>query len=142
MQLPVMKNTLAAVALSLLLLLVTLETVTKSGVVCSPRVNQLDNGWEDKSIESGDIKNLNSSINYERGINILQDGVNDQACHDSNIWFVWNSQTKSCHCGGDLGGIVNCDTVTKELSVIDCYYSSLHYKWNNVPISWELYFQL
>jgi hypothetical protein len=125
-----MKNALTAVALSLLLLLVTLETVIKSGVVRAHRVNELDNGWEDKSsrkMESGDTKNINSSIYYERGIDILQDGINDQACHDLNIWFVWNSQTKSCRCGDDLGGIVNCDTVTKQLSVIDCYCLTVHY---------------
>jgi hypothetical protein len=125
-----MKNALTAVALSLLLLLVTLETVIKSGVVRAHRVNELDNGWEDKSsrkMELGDIKNINSSIHYERGIDILQDGINDQACHDLNIWFVWNSQTKSCRCGDDLGGIVNCDTVTKQLSVIDCYCLTVHY---------------
>ena len=125
-----MKNALTAVALSLLLLLVTLETVIKSGVVRAHRVNELDNGWEDKSsrkMESGDTKNINSSIYYERGIDILQDGINDQACHDLNIWFVWNSQTKSCRCGDDLGGIVNCDSVTKQLSVIDCYCLTVHY---------------
>ena len=36
------------------------------------------------------------------------------------IWFVRGKNGK-CECGRDLGGIVQCDLQTNELSVLDCY---------------------
>ena len=41
----------------------------------------------------------------------------DQKCLKHNLWFVWDNQTHSCHCGSDINGIVLCDTDTKELLV-------------------------
>ena len=42
------------------------------------------------------------------------------------LWFVWDDHTKSCRCGDDLDGIIKCDTLTKQLSVIDCHCLTIH----------------
>ena len=42
---------------------------------------------------------------------------NDQKCLKHNLWFVWDNQTHSCHCGSDLYGVVVCETDTNTLLV-------------------------
>ena len=51
----------------------------------------------------------------------------NKRCLKSNIWFVWDDHTNSCHCGSDLYGAVQCDPVTKELSVLDCHCLTLEH---------------
>ena len=57
-------------------------------------------------------------------------------CVDNNVWFVWDNQSQSCHCGSDLNGIVHCDTATVGFSVL-LPHSRQHTR-NNVPCSWKL----
>ena len=44
----------------------------------------------------------------------------DEVCPDTNVWFV-QGKNGSCHCGSDLDGVVQCDSETKEVAVLDCY---------------------
>ena len=57
----------------------------------------------------------------------------DKRCLKSNIWFVWDDHTNSCHCGSDLYGAVQCDPVTKELSVLDCHCLTLEHSTEQSP---------
>ena len=41
----------------------------------------------------------------------------DQKCLKYNLWFVWDNQNHSCHCGNDLYGVVVCDMDTNTLLV-------------------------
>ena len=82
----------------------------------------INKGWKDRY----NGKQMNSSLHNERGFDIVRKYVNSHTCKDINLWFVWDNETKSCHCGDDLNGIVQCDTLTKELSVIDCYCLTVH----------------
>ena len=41
-------------------------------------------------------------------------------------WFV-QGRNGTCHCGNELGGIVQCDSETKEVTVLDCYCLTNHY---------------
>ena len=82
----------------------------------------INKGWKD--CYNG--KQMNSSLHNERGFDIVRKDVNSHTCKDINLWFVWDNETKSCHCGDDLNGIVQCDTPTKELSVIDCHCLTVH----------------
>ena len=50
---------------------------------------------------------------------------NDEVCPNTNMWFV-RGKDGNCECGSNLDGIVQCDTETKELSVIDCYCLTYH----------------
>ena len=64
---------------------------------------------------------------------------NGQKCLSTNVWFVWDNQSQSCHCGSDLNGVVMCDTNTKELLVLKWLLSH-----NGTQFStsrWKLYFQ-
>ena len=74
-----------------------------------------------------ELKLKETSVVCERGI--------DQTCADINIWFVWDNVTKSCHCGDDLGGVVYCNTATKEVSVIDCNCLTTHYASQGATLS-------
>ena len=47
---------------------------------------------------------------------------NDMICSDSNMWFE-----DECKCGSTLQGIVQCDSDTGELGVLDCYCMTDHY---------------
>ena len=92
--------------------------------------DQLIAELEDRDIRPKEIEErqqLNISVNNGGSIDGLLDDVNVQMCRESNIWFVWDNQTKSCRCGDDLGGVVYCDTVTKELSVLDCNCLTVQY---------------
>ena len=53
--------------------------------------------------------------------------INEQACSETNAWFMWNDKTRSCDCGDDLNGIVQCNPATKELSVLDCHCLTVHH---------------
>ena len=53
--------------------------------------------------------------------------IGSQTCSEANVWFVWDHKTNSCNCGDDLNGIVNCDTATKQVSVLDCYCLTINY---------------
>ena len=56
--------------------------------------------------------------------------MNDQICPQTNTWFVWDNKTKSCHCGDDLSGIVQCNRITKQISIMDCYCLTNMYTMN------------
>ena len=45
----------------------------------------------------------------------------------TNVWFVWDNQSQSCQCGSDLLGIVECDTATRQLSVLVCFCLTIDY---------------
>ena len=53
--------------------------------------------------------------------------INEQACSETNAWFMWNNKTRSCDCGDDLNGMVQCNAATKELSVLDCHCLTVHH---------------
>ena len=40
---------------------------------------------------------------------------------------MWNNKTRSCDCGDDLDGMVQCNAATKELSVLDCHCLTVHH---------------
>ena len=84
----------------------------------------INKGWKEDTNE----RQMNTSVNYKRdfAFHTVESEANGQTCKDINLWFVWDNETKSCHCGDDLNGIVQCDTLTKELSVIDCYCLTVH----------------
>ena len=46
---------------------------------------------------------------------------NAQNCLRRNPWFLWNNKTKTCRCGSDLYGAVQCNSDTNELAVMDCH---------------------
>ena len=69
-------------------------------------------------------------FNGERNFNSSK---NNQSCLKINIWFVWDDHTKSCHCGSDLYGAVQCDPVTNELSVLDCHCLTLEHSTEQSP---------
>ena len=56
----------------------------------------------------------------------------DEVCPDTNVWFV-QGKNGSCHCGSDLDGVVQCDSETKEVAVLDCYCLTNDYT-KNVPV--------
>ena len=92
------------------------------------RDNQLKRGWQDRHVGQREIllRNKtyqNSSVNGESGF----DYVNTKRCTDTNLWFVWDSDTEMCRCGDDLDGTVYCDTATNELLVIDCHCLTIQY---------------
>ena len=84
----------------------------------------INKGWKEDTNE----RQMNTSVNYKRdfAFHTVESEANGQTCKDINLWFVWDNETKSCHCGDDLNGIVQCDTLTKELSVIDCHCLTVH----------------
>ena len=45
-------------------------------------------------------------------------------CPDSNMWFIYKDG--SCKCGSTFNGLVQCNSVTKELGVLDCYCITDH----------------
>ena len=53
-------------------------------------------------------------------LNPLPREFDKDVCPNSNMWFLRGKDGK-CECGRDLGGIVQSDPETKELSVLDCY---------------------
>ena len=89
-------------------------------------------GHRNKRQSGLELQLKEKSVIYETGIG---SDVNHQTCADINMWFVWDNVTKSCHCGDDLGGIVYCNTATKELSVIDCNCLTTHYTSQGTTLS-------
>ena len=87
----------------------------------------LENGWEkQQSREQGqtELYPMSGVMHFD----ILQSSMNEQACSETNGWFVWNNRTRSCDCGDDLNGMVQCNNVaTKELSVLDCHCLTVHH---------------
>ena len=75
----------------------------------------------DLAIKQSHTKNVTSIRPSDDGASLLQTELNDEICFKINIWFVWDNQSQSCHCGSDLYGAVLCDTDTKELAVLDNY---------------------
>ena len=58
-------------------------------------------------------------LNNETILPDSQVDVSDTSCTNTNIWFVRDNGT--CQCGSDLNEVVLCDSVTKDLAVLDCY---------------------
>ena len=48
--------------------------------------------------------------------------MNGELCPD--LWFVW--EEGECRCGSDVAGAVQCNPVTKEVSVLNCYCITLY----------------
>ena len=44
----------------------------------------------------------------------------NKSCLKNNVWYIWDNQTKSCKCGDDLNGVVQCNSNTDILLVLDC----------------------
>ena len=64
----------------------------------------------------------------KQGGNVTGDGYSSMESHNCpDVWFVWNDNTNLCNCGNDLNGIVNCDTATHQVSVLDCYCVTTDY---------------
>ena len=74
-------------------------------------------GWE-KQQSRQQRQNEQYPVN---GATHLQSNINEQACSETNAWFMWNNKTRSCDCGDDLDGIVQCNAATKKLSVLYCH---------------------
>ena len=83
----------------------------------------IQNEWE-KQQSKQHSKNKLYPVN---GATHLQSNINKQACSETNAWFVWNNRTKSCDCGDELNGMVQCNAATKELSVLDCHCLTVHH---------------
>ena len=60
----------------------------------------------------------------------------DNVCPNTNTWFV-QERNGSCHCGSDLDGVVQCDSETKEVEVLDCHCLTNDYTEGNtnVPVA-------
>ena len=113
----------------LFILLGTVDTVRKQEIGFQRNNLQFlaTNGWESHHSRQqlrGESQLTETPVIYERGVD---SDVNDQTCRDTNIWFVWDDETKSCHCGDELNGVVYCDTVTKEISVMVCHCLTIHF---------------
>ena len=81
------------------------------------------NGWEQENYNQQQTmtENLTSSFS-------------DEVCLERNIWFVWDSKTRSCECGDDVSGVVHCETATEELSVLDCHCLTFDYTAQGQPL--------
>ena len=131
-ELPIMMKSTIAISI-LQLVFVLLEGVHSIKVV---EVQEQDNesnsavievkGWMEtqQSNQHWMRDEQNTSVNYTN---------NDTLCHE-NIWFVWDSKTRSCECGDDVGGVVHCETATEELSVLDCHCLTLDYTAQGQPL--------
>ena len=105
------------------------DTVSETGIPKRRNfvTNESEDGWESHHSRQQlreESQLTETSVIHERGVD---SDVNGQTCRDTNIWFVWDDETKSCHCGDELNGVVYCDTVTKELSVINCHCLTIHF---------------
>ena len=115
-------NNFTRVILLLLLLLLHLKIAlvkTENGTQI-PYSSVGENRY-DLAIRQSHTKNVTSVRPNHDGASLLQPEMNDERCFKINIWFVWDNQSQSCHCGSDLYGAVLCDTDTKELAVLDTY---------------------
>ena len=91
-----------------------------------------NNGLLEEIIQNGDEKQRSkqhgkNELYPVNGATHLQSDINKQACSETNAWFVWNNKTRSCDCGDDLDGMVQCSAATKELSVLDCHCLTVHH---------------
>lgn len=46
------------------------------------------------------------------------------------VWFNYNNGINKCSCGKPLGGVVNCDNNTKEVSLLYCYCMTFNHQLN------------
>ena len=131
-ELPVMMKSMIAISI-LQLVFILLEGVHSIKAVEVQEQNNESNsvvievkGWMEtqQSNQQWMRDELNASVNYTD---------NDTLCHD-NIWFVWDSKTRSCQCGDDVSGVVHCETATGELSVLDCHCLTLDYTAQGQPL--------
>ena len=86
----------------------------------------------ESSVESYRVQNNKWDNRIKRrqkqGGNVTGDGYSSIESHKCpDVWFVWNDNTNLCNCGNDLNGIVNCDTATHQVSVLDCYCVTTDY---------------
>ena len=88
-----------------------------------------NNGFLEEIIQNGKEKQQSRQqrLYPVNGATHLQSNINEQACSETNAWFVWNNRTKSCNCGDDLDGTVQCNAATKELSVLYCHCLTVHH---------------
>ena len=98
----------------------------------------------DNGIISETQHQVNGSENYTKGLELhgqkqLENAILEwngskgssqtaEDCNRRNPWFVWNNKTKTCHCGSDLYGAIECIFDTNKVSVLDCYCLTIeHY---------------
>ena len=91
-----------------------------------------NNGFLEEIIRSGWEKQQSRQRRQNEqypvnGATHLQSNINKQACSETNAWFMWNNKTRSCECGDDLNGIVQCNAATKKLSVLYCHCLTVHH---------------
>ena len=91
-----------------------------------------NNGFLEEIIRNGEEKQQSRQHSKKElypmnGATHLQSYVNEQACSETNGWFVWNNKTRSCDCGDNLNGMVQCNAATKGLSVLDCHCLTVHH---------------
>ena len=70
-------------------------------------------------------RKMNEGRHYLKRTNVGQNEENN--CKMANVWFVWDNCTRSCRCGKDLDGVVQCNTDTRELSVLECNCLTVEY---------------
>ena len=80
---------------------------------------------ESYHIEENGLYNQNIEVQKSSAGNDYY--IGSQTCSETNVWFVWDHKRNSCICGDDLNGIVNCDSATKQVSVLDCYCLTIDY---------------
>lgn len=54
------------------------------------------------------------------------------------VWTMYNSSDTSCQCGDSLGGVVNCDKKTLQISMLFCYCMTYHEHRNETTVGWCL----
>ena len=130
LKLPVTMKSMIAISI-LQLVFVLLE-----GVHNIKAVEVQEQGNETKSElfkESGWVRTQQSNQQWMRGEVSASSTNTDTVCLERNIWFVWNSKTRSCQCGDDVSGVVHCETTTEKLSVLDCHCLTLDYTAQGQP---------
>ena len=64
---------------------------------------------------------LSSGIHHDDTQNKTYELVNFDNVSSCPTWFIFNSTTRKCECGNDLGGIVSCDSEYTRVYIINCY---------------------
>ena len=103
-------------------------------IVTNGTAKETQNSYDTHFDENGLKENQNRDQNPSEALrldleksDVSEGNVDKETCFKANLWSVWDSETKLCHCGDDLGGVVQCSVLTKELSVIDCHCLTVHF---------------
>ena len=95
-----------------------------------------NNGFLEEIIQNGEEKQQ-SRQHSQKELHPVNGAtnINEQACSETNAWFVWNNKTRSCDCGDDLDGIVQCNEATKELSILYCHCLTVYHTTQGIQLA-------